>query len=37
VRRRKFGALRKLFLHRYAKNGHVFTDDCDLFLLLCFA
>jgi hypothetical protein len=41
VRRRKFGALRKLFMHRYAKNGHVFTDDCagrdDLFLLLCFA
>jgi hypothetical protein len=41
VRRRKFGALRKLFTHRYAKNGHVFTDDCagrdDLFLLLCFA
>ena len=28
-------------MHRYAKNGHVFTDDCagrdDLFLLLCFA
>ena len=41
VRRCKFGALRKLFMHRYAKNGHVFTDDCagrdDLFLLLCFA
>jgi hypothetical protein len=41
VRRRKFGALRKLFMHRYAKNGHGFTDDCagrdDLFLLLCFA
>src|SRR5262249_16861166 len=41
IRRRKFGALRKLFMHRYAKNGHVFTDDCagkhDLFLLLCFA
>src|SRR5262245_18715035 len=41
IRRRKFGALRKLFMHRYAKNGHVFTNDCagrdDLFLLLCFA
>ena len=41
VRRCKFGALRKLFMHRYAKNGHVLTDDCagrdDLFLLLCFA
>ena len=41
VRRRKFGALRKLFVHRYAKNGHIFTNDCagrdDLFLLLCLA
>jgi hypothetical protein len=41
IRRRKYGALVKLFRHRYAINGHVFTDDCagrdDLFLLLCFA
>jgi hypothetical protein len=32
VRRLRYGALLKLFRHRY---GHQFPDDDDLFVLLC--